>query len=561
MLESLSIRDIVLIERLDINFNDGLCVLTGETGAGKSILLDSLGLATGARAGASLVRKGAARAMVIAEFSLPVRHPARTILAEHDLDFEDDERLILRRTVSADGKSRAFVNDQPASVGLLKRLGDGLIEVHGQHDDRGLLDPSGHRDLVDAYGDNGDALATVETTSEALREAMDRLARAIEEVEAARRDEEYDRHALEELDRLTPGAGEEEELATERQLMMQGEKTSELLENVFEQLGTDGGVDATLRGALRKLERTDEAVRGLLEDVIAGLERAADEAAASIDALTAARRRLEFDPNRLEDTEERLFALRAMARKHSCRVDELPGVRVAVAGRLEALDAGEGSLLELEADVGKCRAAFAKAIKILSERRSKAAKALDTVVNAELGPLKLEKARFRTSVNALDEDAWGAGGGEQVAFEVATLAGADFGALKKIASGGELARFILALKVALAGAGTAPSLIFDEVDRGIGGAVADAVGQRLKMLADEAQVMVVTHSPQVAALGDNHWRVTKFETTTAGETVTLSKITALTPDERREEIARMLSGAQITDEARAAAGSLMQNAG
>lgn len=564
MLDSLAIRDIVLIERLDMAFSGGLSVLTGETGAGKSILLDALGLATGARADASLVRRGAAKGSAVAEFSLPDGHPAIGILAENDIDAEDG-RLILRRTISLDGKSRAYVNDQAASVGLLKKLGETLIEVHGQHDDRGLLDPAGHRALVDAYALHPGVLEAVATRHAALQAAEDAAHAEREALDAARQEEEFDRHALTELERLDPRVGEEEELAEARQLMMQGEKTTELLDGVAELLEKDGSIDAALRSALRKLERTDEAVRVHLEDVIAAFERAAEEAGEGLEALGVARRRLEFDPQKLEDTEERLFALRALARKHKCTVDQLPDLREDFAARVQSLARGEQTLKELEAAVGAARSAFGKAVGALTKSRQKAADALSDVVNAELPPLKLARARFRVMLTPLDEAEWGPRGGERVAFQVATLAGADFGPLKKIASGGELARFVLALKVALAGVGTAPSLVFDEVDRGIGGAVADAVGKRLARLAGDVQVLVVTHSPQVAARGDHHWRVVKFEMQADknkdSEPVTLARIAALTSDERREEIARMLSGAAITEEARAAAGSLIREAG
>jgi DNA repair protein RecN (Recombination protein N) len=558
MLASLSIRDIVLIDKLDMALEGGLSVLTGETGAGKSILLDALGLATGARADQSLVRRGAGKASVTAEFILPAGHPARALLAEHDIDDEED-RLLLRRVLNADGKSRAYINDQPVSAGLLRAVGGSLIEVHGQQDDRGLLNPASHRALLDAYGGYGAALGAVRQGHETLAAARDSLASARAALAEAEQEEEYDRHALEELVSLDPGVGEEEELATARTLMMQGEKAADLLDEVLASLAHEGGVDSTIRGALRRLERTDEAIRGRLAPAMAALDRAALEAQDGMAALEAAAREIQYDQERLETTEERLFALRALARKHKCTADALVPLRQALETRLGELERGGEAVTALQAETDKLQALFAASVGKLSAARAKAAGRLDKAVAGELGPLKMDKARFRTCLETLPEADWTAEGGERVAFEVATNVGADFGPLAKIASGGEMARFVLALKVVLAGAGSAPCLVFDEVDRGVGGAVADAVGARLSRLAGEAQVLVVTHSPQVAARGNHHWLISKAESGKGNGAVTVTEIVILAPDDRREEIARMLSGQSVTAEARAAARSLMRH--
>ncbi len=558
MLASLSIRNIVLIDKLDMTLADGLCVLTGETGAGKSILLDALGLAIGARADQSLVRKGAGKASVTAEFVLADGHPVRDLMAEQDID-EEDGRLLLRRVLSADGKSRAYVNDQPVSVALLRAIGGSLVEVHGQQDDRGLLNPASHRALLDAYGGYGAVLKAVRENHVALDQARDALSQAQAALAEAEQEEEYDRHALDELVSLDPQTGEEEELASARTLMMQGEKASDLLDDVLAALTHEGGVDATIRGALRKLERTEAAVRERLEPAVEALDRAAIEAEDGMAALQTVAREIEYDQERLEKTEERLFALRALARKHKCTADALVPLRMALEERLSDLEKGGEAVAALQAEADKLQARFAETVGKLTLARQKAAGRLDRAVAGELGPLKMDKARFRTCLIALQEDDWTADGGERVAFEVATNIGTDFGPLAKIASGGEMARFVLALKVVLAGAGSAPCLVFDEVDRGVGGAVADAVGARLARLADDAQVLVVTHSPQVAAKGAHHWRISKVETGRGNGAVTVTEIVILAADDRREEIARMLSGQSVTDEARAAAQSLMRH--
>ena len=555
MLVSLTIRDIVLIDRLQISVEGGLSVLSGETGAGKSILLDSLGLATGGRAERNLVRHGADQGVVIAEFSLPGDCPVWDVLNAQGLDYEPGQ-LILKRSLSQDGRSRAFINDQPVSIGLLRQVGEYLVEIHGQHDERGLLNPAGHRQLLDEYGQHDKEREAVARCWENWTTLKARLAEEEEKLVVARADEEYIRHNLEELDALAPVLGEEEELAAERARMMRGEKLSGGLNEVLTDLLQESGADAALRGAMRRLERMTDQAAGMLDSVVEALERASMETAEAISGLERMLQDLEFDPQELERVEERLFALRAAARKHHCAVDDLPALKEQFAERLKALEYGDEEVRRLEREVAGARKDFEAAVARLSEARHKAAAQLDELVGRELPPLKLDKARFRTTLSPLPPEEWGRDGGERVEFEIATNPGAPYGGLIKIASGGELSRFILALKVVLASRNTVPTLIFDEIDRGVGGAVADAVGERLKRLSAEAQILVIPHSPQVAARADSHWLIRKGEIN--GSDKVFTRITALDRQSRREEIARMLAGATITDEARAAADSLMQ---
>ena len=556
MLRHLAVRDIVLIDRLDLDFGPGLSVLTGETGAGKSILLDALGLALGGRADSGLVRHGAEQGSVTAEFSVPTDHPAQALLAEQGIECEEPGRMVLRRVLGRDGRGRAFVDDQPVSVALLSRIGQSLVEVHGQHDERGLLAPAGHRALLDAFAGLAPELASMRATHAAWEEAVAALDAAEAELAGARADEDYLRHVAAELDALAPEPGEEERLAAERQGLMQGEKLGADLDEASSALDQGGGVEARLRGVQRKLERVAERASGRLDAVLAALERAAVETGEAMAALDSARRALDHDPARLEQVEERLFALRAAARKHQVLVDELPALAAGFRERIASIDTGDARVRALAEAEAKARVARAAEVERLTKARAAAALRLDKGVNAELAALKLGKAQFRTNVEPLPEAQWTAEGGARVAFEVATNPGAPFGPLIKIASGGELARFILALKVVLARAGSAPTLVFDEVDRGIGGAVAAAVGERLARLSEGAQVLVVTHSPQVAARGASHFRIAKEERKGA----TMTRVTGLDPEARREEIARMLAGAEITEAARAAAGDLMATA-
>jgi DNA repair protein RecN (Recombination protein N) len=553
MLTGLSIRDVVLIESLDLDFGPGLGVLTGETGAGKSILLDALGLALGTRADSGLVRQGQAQAVVSVSFDVPGGHPARALLQENGLEGEPGEPSIIRRIVRADGGSRALVNDQSVSVGLLRDLGALLVEIHGQHDDRGLLNPRGHRALLDAFGriDTGAA----EQAWRAWAEAEAAFVRAREEMEAAARDREWLEHSVAELGKLAPEPGEEQALAELRANMQKGTRLAEDIAAAGQLLdGSEGGL-ALLRQAARRLERIG-GEHDKLGEALEALDRALIEASEAEDRLAAAAEALAFDPLRLEEAETRLFEIRALARKHRVEPDALPALAETLRAKLAALDAGEQGLEALERRGAEARAAYDSEAARLTELRTAAAGRLDQAVARELAPLKLDAAKFRTAVEPLPDGQWSARGRDRAEFEVSTNPGAPFAPLTRIASGGELSRFILALKVALAEQGAARTMIFDEIDRGVGGAVASAVGDRLHRLAEGAQLLVVTHSPQVAARGATHWLIEKSH---AG-LVTRTTVHRLDEARRREEIARMLSGAQVTDEARAQADRLLEAA-
>jgi DNA repair protein RecN (Recombination protein N) len=554
MLLGLSIRDVVLIDKLDLAFRPGLCVLTGETGAGKSILLDALGLALGMRADASLVRPGAARAMVTAEFELAADHPARRLLGEAGIAAENDI-VVLRRVVGTDGRSRAFIDDQAASIGLLRQLGETAVEIEGQFAQTGLLDPATHRDTLDAFG-----VPPAQREQLALSwAAWKKLAREREAAEAdfakARADEEFLRHAMAEISAIEPRAGEEAQLAAERALLVNRERVLENLEAALSGLAGDSGAERALAGAARAIERAQAKSGRRLEAAAAALERAIVETRDAVAELEAAARAFQ-GPSSLEAIEERLFALRALARKHNVAVEDLPKLRADFAAKLAALDDGGAAIATLTRREAEARQAYLAAADAISKARAAAAKKLDAAVIKELPPLKLEKARFYTSLTPLAESEWNEHGRERIAFEVATIAGAAPGPLNKIASGGELARFMLALKVVLAKTSPVATLVFDEVDSGVGGATAAAVGERLARLAEERQVLVVTHSPQVAARAAHHWRVARSD----GRKASATKVEALNEADRREEIARMLSGAAITAEARAAAASLLAGA-
>lgn len=550
MLTGLSIRDVVLIEALDLEFEAGLGVLTGETGAGKSILLDALGLALGARADSGLVRSGAEKAQVTASFDAPANVVA--LLAENDISMESGEALMIRRSVRADGGSKAFINDQPCSAALLRDVGLHLVEIHGQHDDRGLLNPRGHRALLDAFG-RCDA-ASVSGLFAAWQDAKAKLESAREALENAARDREWLEHAVTELRRFAPQEGEEESLAGERADMQKGERIAEDLRAVLEAFeGSESGL-AKLRSAARKLDRV-ATEHPLLGEALTALDRAVIEASEAEDKLIAATQALSFDPERLDAIEVRLFDLRGLARKHNVRPEELAQLTEELAAKLDAIEAGGEGLAKLEADVARHGDAYRKAASALSAQRKEAAKRLDAAVAGELAPLKLDAAKFQTAVEELPEDRWTATGMDRVEFLISTNPGAPFAPLAKIASGGELSRFILALKVALAEEGGAATIIFDEIDRGVGGAVASAIGERLARLAAAGkQLLAVTHSPQVAAKGQSHYFIAK----SSEGTVTRTGVTRLDPEGRRQEIARMLSGAEITDEARAQAARLME---
>jgi len=558
MLLSLSIRDFVLIEKLDLSFthasDPGLGALTGETGAGKSILIDALGLALGARADSAAVRRGATQASVAASFDLPRHHAAHAILSEQG--FDDEDVLTVRRTVGADGRGRAFVNDQPASVTLLRRLGDTLVEIQGQMEQHGLLDMATHRASLDAFAGLEKQSAFVRAAWQAWRAAEQARADAEAAAAAARRDEDFLRHAVKELEALAPKADDEETLAAERQLLRAGSALGEAVAQALGELEEGRGAVAALRAAHRLVERNVDKAAGRLDASLASLDRALSEATEAQAQLETAQEALEFDPAKLEKIEERLFALRAAARKHNVSVAGLAPLAEQMAEQLAALDSGEAGLKKLAAAARSAREEYVKAAQTQAAARRKGAARLDKAVMAELGPLKLEKAKFVTEFAPLHESDWSAEGTDRVQFTVSTNPGAPPAPIAKIASGGELSRFLLALKVCLAKVGDAATIVFDEVDSGIGGATAAAVGQRLKRLAKEVQVLVVTHSPQVAAVADRHWLIRKTTTRNAASTDVLS----LDAKGRREEIARMLSGAEVTAEARAAADKLLATA-
>jgi DNA repair protein RecN (Recombination protein N) len=551
MLQSLSIRDVVLIERLDLSFESGLTVLTGETGAGKSILLDSLGLALGARAESGLVRHGAEQAGVTAAFDLPSTHAAFALLAEQGITA--DGELVVRRVLNSDGRSRAFVNDQPVSVGLLRQLGDTLVEIHGQFESHSLLNPATHRGVLDAFGGLEERLIKVSTTYRSWREATKLRSEAERTLRQAREEEESLRHAVNEISAIAPKPGEEAELAEKRSRLMHAEKLIEGMNAALAALERNGAVESNLRQAQKALERVADKAGGQLKGAIGALERATMETAEALAQLEKASAEIDLDPRHLEEIEERLFALRDLARKHGVEVSGLVKLAEDLKKRLEAVMDGEEGLARLARAESAAREAYLVAARDLSKARQAAAKGLNAAVAAELPPLKLDRAQFITKIDELEESAWGEGGLDGVSFLIATNPGAPPGPLAKIASGGELARFMLALKVVLAGTSPVESLVFDEVDSGIGGAVAAAVGDRLARLADKLQVMVVTHSPQVAARGGRHFHVAK----SVKQGKTLTEVAPLHDNARQEEIARMLSGAAITDEARAAALKLL----
>ena len=555
MLTTLSIREVVLIGRLDLSFHAGLCVLTGETGSGKSILLDALGLALGMRAEARLVRHGADQASVTAVFDLGPGHTVLETLAGYAIPGLEDG-LVLRRVLGADGRSKAFINDQPVSVQLLKETGGGLVDVHGQFENQRLLNEGAHRGLLDSFGGLSAGLKKTGDAHKVWKNAAGARIRAEAEMEAARRDEEFLRHALDEITGLDPKPGEETDLARQRTLMMHGEQLVAAMNTAAEELGGDGGALRSLEAALRELERVAEKADGRLADTLDALVRAQSETTEA-DALLQTAAGMDLDPQSLEQAEERLFALRALARKHSTEVDNLSGVAEDLAAKVRGLEDGGARLTELTKAESHARAAYGKAATVLSQGRGQAAGKLDKAVAKELKPLKLEKAKFTTVLDDLPEDAWGPEGRDKVVFQVATNPGTPAGPLGKISSGGELARFTLALKAVLAQADPVPTLVFDEVDSGVGGAVAAAVGERLAGLAGAAQVLVVTHSPQVAAKGKHHWLVSKSD----ADPGVLTTVDVLSDKGRKEEIARMLAGAKITEEARAAADSLLEGAG
>lgn len=554
MLVTLAIRDIVLIDRLDLEFSDGMSVLTGETGAGKSILLDSLSLALGGRGDADLVRHGEKQGQVTAVFDVPMAHPVRALLSENDIP--DDGDVILRRIQAADGRTRAFINDQPVSATLMRQAGNLLVEIHGQHDDRALVDPESHRELVDLFGgllgDVEDVAAAYSAYRAAEKAVRDHEAR----IENARKEADYLKASVDELSRLAPKQGEEDELAERRATMMQVEKIAGDLNEAFETLNGNASPIPELASLLRRMERKADQAPNLLNAPVAALASALDQLEEARGGLENAIRETDFDPRELESVEERLFALRAASRKFSMPVEELAELCARMASDLADLDAGEDKLAALHEAARKARATYDAKAKALSAKREAAARSLEATVAAELPELKLERAKFIVEM-ASRPDAPGRSGIDELEFHVQTNPGTKPGPMMKVASGGELSRFLLALKVALADKGSAPTLVFDEIDTGVGGAVAEAIGVRLAKLATALQVLTVTHAPQVAARAAGHFLIAKEET--APERMT-TRVKRIDEDHRSEEIARMLAGSTITDEARAAARKLITEA-
>lgn len=553
MLTQLSIRDIVLIERLDLAFEAGLSVLTGETGAGKSILLDSLSLALGGRGDGGLVRHGEDKGQVTATFELANDHLARLLLRENGLD--DDGDLIFRRVQSADGRTKAYVNDQAVSVQMMRQLGVLLVEIHGQHDDRALVDTDAHRALLDAFAGLGDEALSLQGLYRKWKDAERGLKVHRAKVEAAAREAEFLRSSVEELEKLSPQDGEEDELAERRAVMQKSERIAGDIAEASEFLNGNASPVPMIASMMRRLERKSHEAPGLLEDTVQLLDAALDNLSNAQTEVEAALRRTEFDPRELERVEERLFSLRAAGRKYSVPVIELPALAEKMVADLAELDAGEETLARLEANLHLVKADFDQAAVALSHKRHTAASALSDAVMAELPALKLERARFSVEVTT-DAEAATAEGIDVVEFHVQTNPGTRPGPIMKVASGGELSRFLLALKVALADRGSAPTLVFDEIDTGVGGAVADAIGQRLRRLSKTVQVLSVTHAPQVAARAATHLLISKGPTGDGTERIA-TKVATMEPQHRTEEIARMLAGASVTDEARAAAARLL----
>lgn len=552
MLIQLSIRDIVLIERLDINFEAGLSVLTGETGAGKSILLDSLSLALGGRGDAALVRHGAENGQVTAVFDVPLDHPARKLIKANGLDDEGD--IILRRIQSSDGRSRVFINDQAASVALMREVGHELVEIHGQHADRALVDIAFHRNLLDAYGRVEEDVNAVKERYRQWRELETELKKYREKLDEAAREAEYLRSSVEELDRLEPNEGEEEELAGRRTDMMKAEKIATDINEAGDMLNGAQSPVPVLSNLVRRLERKIPDAEELVKPIVDSIDNALQALGLAQDSIDAAMRALDFDPQELGRVEERLFALRAAARKYNVPVDGLADLRNKMEADLKDLDQSEATVAKLEKEVAIALSNYDEAAARLSQKRHERAKELTTAVMAELPALKLERAEFIVEITSNKEERT-TEGIDRVEYWVRTNPGTRAGPMMKVASGGELSRFLLALKVALADRGSAPTLVFDEIDTGVGGAVADAIGQRLSRLAKGVQVLSVTHAPQVAARADTHFLISKSEHGDGDRLIT--KVHKLAMDERAEEIARMLAGEHITDEARAAALKLL----
>lgn len=554
MLESLSVRNVVLIDKLDLEFAGGLTILSGETGAGKSVLLDSLGLVLGQRADTSLIRRGTDKLSVTAVFSLPPSDSRLFALAEEN-DIELEDSLVIKRTLSTDGKSKIFVNDQPVSLKLLKEFGTGLVEIHGQFDNQGLLNPANHLDILDSYGQYSADLAATRAAFEKYRQAGKERQKAENRLQAGREEEDNLRHWVDELAKLKPVAGEEDELNRRRTEIMNAEKLVESLNAAYTALSGSADVTSAIRHAQSAIDKADAVMDGGYRDIAEALEQALLNAEEAIRGIEEASSSLSYNQNEADAVEQRLFALRGAARKHQVGVDELPHALEEMRRRLASIELGEDGLVSLLREEERCRRDYLEKAGRLSVLRRQTASELDKRIMRELPPLKMEKARFVTMVSELPESGWGASGVDSVCFTVSTNPNSPQGPLNKIASGGELARFMLALKVNLVKSAGSMTMVFDEVDAGIGGATAQAVGSRLAALAENVQVLLVTHSPQVAACGNNHFKVEKK----TQNNITTTYVNRLSPAEREEEIARMLAGEKITDEARAAAKVLIKS--
>ena len=548
MLLSLSVRNVVLIDSLDIDFGEGFCVFTGETGAGKSILLDSLGLAIGKRAESRLVRSGEEKASVTAQFD--VTSEIKNILSEHDID---DGELIIRRVIHSDGKSKCFINDNPASLSLVQEIASKLIEIHGQHDQRGLLDNSTHIKVLDAYGRLEADLEKVGSSYKIMKEAKKKYEETAMLAEKAKREEDYLRHVVKELEALDPKQGEEEELTTQRAMLMNAEKILDSLKDSMNELSGNVDIESSIRSAERVLSRNNEKAGGAFGPAIEALDKAGNEIGEAIAIMDSIGRDLDVDGTKLEQVEERLFALKDLGRKYNKQVDELADYREEVRAQINLIESQDEELGKLKIELENALNQYIKYSSQLSEKRKKLAKEFEDKVMEELKPLKMENSRFKVEISPLEEEKYGASGIDKISFVVSTNPGSPFGNLAKIASGGELSRFMLALKVVLSDVRSVPTIIFDEIDTGIGGAVADAVGKRLKLLSKNFQVMCVTHQPQVASYGAKHFRIEK----SGKDGKVATSVEELSETAKKEEIARMLAGASITKEARAAAGKLM----
>lgn len=557
MLTSLSIRNVVLIKQLDLDFSGGLSVLTGETGAGKSILLDSMGLALGERAEGRLVRSGCDKASVSAQFAVSSKHPVWKILKEHDIDFEQGEEIILRRTLGNDGRSKAFINDEPVGVRLLNKIGGVLVEIHGQFESHGLLDVSTHRGVLDDFGGLNVLCEGCSNAYVSWDEAKKKRIDAENSLAKAKADEELLRHNASELEQFAPKQGEEEELAGKRAILMNSEKLIEGINLAYAAITTESDVSSAIRKAQSRIEQIAEMAGGKLDELVETLERAQIETSEATSLLEASADIVELDPSELERAEERLFAMRSLARKHGVGVDELSDLLAEFKEQLASLDNGVGHIADLQKAEENARNEYMIAAKKLSDARSQTASKLNKAVETELPALKLEKAKFMAQITPIEEERWGANGMDDVVFTVATNPGSDLAPIHKIASGGELARFMLALKVNLSKTSNISTIVFDEVDTGISGATAEAVGKRLAKLANDVQVLVITHSPQVASCGQHHMHVAKIVSEDSSTTNT--KVVLLDENQRHEEVARMLSGETISDEAKAAASKLLAN--